>query len=125
MNTNDFLSCKSFAIAGSFKNTDKYAYQVLLKLKNKTSKIYPINPGNKEVEGFKCYRSVLDIADTVEAISIVTQPQVTEKIVEECFKKGIKHVWIQPGAESEKAVQFCQNNGINVYLMPWWYWFNS
>jgi predicted CoA-binding protein len=28
------------------------------------------------------------------------------------FKKGVKKVWFQPGTESEKAIRFCEENGI-------------
>lgn len=34
--------------------------------------------------------------------------------VKECAQKGIKRVWIQPGAESPAAIQFCRDNGIKV-----------
>jgi len=44
----------------------------------------------------------------------VVPPKVTEKIVEECKDLGIKRVWMQPGSESEKAIKFCEEHGINV-----------
>jgi predicted CoA-binding protein len=34
--------------------------------------------------------------------------------VKQCLQKGIKYVWMQPGAESEKAVEFCKENNIKV-----------
>jgi len=110
----DFLSRKVYAIQGSFRDKSKYAYQILCKLKDKGYKIYPVNPAVKEVEGLRCYRSVKDIPEIIDVVNIVTPPKVTEKIVRECKAKGIKRVWIQPGAESEDAIKFCKDNDIDV-----------
>ena len=110
----DFLRQKRFAIAGSFRSESKYAYQILKTLKKKGYEIYPVNPRLKEVEGLTCYPSIGDIPGGVDVVDIVTPSQVTEKTVRECKEKGITRVWIQPGAESEDAIKFCKDNGINV-----------
>jgi predicted CoA-binding protein len=57
---------------------------------------------------------VLDLPDDVKSISIITPPAVTERVVEEAIRNGIEHVWMQPGAESERAVEACEAAGINV-----------
>jgi predicted CoA-binding protein len=58
--------------------------------------------------------SVLDLPDDVHSISVITPPAVTERVVAEAIRKGIRHVWMQPGAESIKAVADCAAAGINV-----------
>lgn len=110
----EFLSQKNFAVVGSFKNESKYAYQILKDLTRKGMKVYPVHPQLKEVEGLKCYPTVLDIPIAVEVVDVVTSPQVTEQIVEQCAQRGISRVWMQPGAESEQAIKFCQENKIKV-----------
>jgi len=57
---------------------------------------------------------VLDLPDDVQSISVITPPPVTERVVEQAIRRGIKHVWMQPGAESERAVAACEAAGINV-----------
>jgi len=110
----EFLSQKRFAVVGSFRNELKYAYKILKNLKQKGYEVYPVNPYLKEVEGLKCYPTVLDLPEKVDVVDIVTPPPITEQIVEQCLQKGINRVWIQPGAESEKAIKFCQENNIKV-----------
>jgi predicted CoA-binding protein len=39
---------------------------------------------------------------------------VTERVVEQAIARGIANVWMQPGAESEAAVEACRQAGINV-----------
>jgi len=110
----DFLKQKSFAIAGSFRNESKYAYRIFKKLKNKGYAVYPVNPGMKEVEGVTCYKTLSDIENKIDVVSLVTPSEATERIVKECKEKGIKKIWMQPGAESEKAVLFCKENDMDV-----------
>ena len=50
----------------------------------------------------------MDVVDTV------VPPHITEQIVKECKELGITKVWMQPGSESEKAIIFCKDNGIEV-----------
>ncbi len=47
-------------------------------------------------------------------VDIVVSPAVTEEIVRQWTELGLKRVWMQPGAESEEAIQFCQEQGIKV-----------
>ncbi len=110
----DFLKQKRFVVAGSFKNESKYAYRIVKTLKNKGYEIYPVNPHLKQVEGLACYASVKHIPGVVDVVDIVTPPEVTKKILRECREKGITRVWLQPGAESEEAIKFCEENDIKV-----------
>ncbi|MCD6583517.1 MAG: CoA-binding protein [Candidatus Omnitrophota bacterium] len=110
----DFLRQKSFAVVGSFRNETKYAYQILKTLKNKGYEAYPVNPRLKEVEGLPCYPTIKDIPVVCDVVNIVTPPRITERIVRECKEKGVKRVWLQPGAESQEAIKFCEDNGIKV-----------
>ena len=111
---NDFLKQNSFAVVGSFRNESKYAYKILKDLIKKGHEVFPVNPNLSEVEGRKCYKKLADIPSKVDVVDIVTPPPVTEKIVRECLENSIKRVWLQPGAESEDAVRFCRDNGIDV-----------
>jgi len=110
----DFLSQKRFAVAGSFRNETKYAYKILVDLAKKGYEVFPVNPHVREVEGRICYKTINDIPCPVDVADLVTSPEVTETILKECLQKGIKRVWLQPGAESQAAVKFCHDNGIKV-----------
>jgi hypothetical protein len=110
----DFLQQKRFAVLGSFRNKEKFAYRIFVDLIGKGYEAFPVNPLLKEVEGKLCYKTISDIPYSVDVANIVTPPLVTESILKECLQKGIKRAWLQPGAESSAAIQFCHDNGIKV-----------
>ena len=44
----------------------------------------------------------------------MTPPAVTEKIVEQAHAAGIHHLWMQPGAESDRAIERAEELGLVV-----------
>src|SRR4030042_379074 len=57
-------------------------------------KLFPVNPNRETVLGLKCYPSVLDIPDEVDAAVIVVPAGVVPDMIEQCAKKGVKAVVI-------------------------------
>ena len=110
----NFFSYRKIAVVGSFRNEEKVAYKIFRNLRNKGYEVYPVNPNKDEIDGVKCYKSVKDLPEDVKAIDFVTPPEVTEELLEICKDKGVEIVWLQPGAESKKAIDFCKNNGIKL-----------
>ena len=111
---NQFLDCREFAVAGASTNREKYGNKVLRCYAQNGRTVYPINPRAAEIEGFKSYSSVSDLPSNMCGLSIITPPKITERIVEEAITFGIKHIWMQPGAESRLAIEICLKNNVNV-----------
>jgi len=102
------------AVVGVSANKEKWGYKIYKGLKSSGYKVYAINPKYNEIEGEKCYPNLKSLPEKPELVITVVPPKVTEKIVEECKELGIRRVWMQPGSESEKAIKFCEEHGINV-----------
>ncbi|MEM2887922.1 MAG: CoA-binding protein [Candidatus Bathyarchaeia archaeon] len=102
------------AVAGANENTEKYGHIVYRDLKQAGYKVYPVNPNTEKVLGDKCYPNLRSLPQKPDVVNLVVPPKVTEQIVQECSQLGITMVWMQPGSESEKAVEFCHKNGIHV-----------
>ena len=39
---------------------------------------------------------------------------MTEHVVRQCKQLGLTRIWMQPGAESEAAIEYCHANGLHV-----------
>ena len=113
-NIEQFLSSAAFGVIGASANRAKFGNMVLRCYQQNSRVVYPVNPQLDEVEGLVCLKSINDLPDNVKSISVITPPSITEQVVELAHSKGIKNIWMQPGAESELAVQKCVEYGINV-----------
>ncbi|MCL9684861.1 CoA-binding protein [Legionella maioricensis] len=109
-----FLQSSAFAVVGASSNRAKYGNKVLRCYLQHGKTVYPINPQEELIEGLPVLHSISDLPNNVASISIITPPSVTEKIVTEAIKKGIKNIWMQPGAESDAAIQNGKNHGLNI-----------
>ncbi|OGS24419.1 MAG: CoA-binding protein [Elusimicrobia bacterium RIFOXYB2_FULL_48_7] len=110
----EFISLKKFALVGATDRKEKFGYKILVSLVSRGYSVYPINPRLEEIEGHKCYKTLSDLPVKVDVVDLVVPPAVTEKVVEECYTLGLTRVWMQPGASSEKAIKYCDDNGIKV-----------
>jgi acetyltransferase len=86
------LNPSSVAVIGASLTKGKIGHDVLLNIKESgyKGKIYPINPKDTEVMGYKAYPSVLDVKDDIDlAVFAIPAPAVVE-VMKECGDKGIK-----------------------------------
>ena len=109
-----FLSGKRFAVVGASQDRTKYGNKVLRVYQQNNYDVVPVNPKADEVEGLKTHPDLSSIPGTIDGVSIITPPAVTERVVQDAIQRGIKHIWMQPGAESDTAVQAAKEAGANV-----------
>ncbi len=109
-----FFKSDSYAVIGASTNRDKFGNKVLRCYQQNNKTVYPVHPVETEIEGINCYKSVNELPNDVKSISIITPPNLTEKIVDQAHAKGITNIWMQPGAQSDLAIQKCYDYGINV-----------
>lgn len=109
-----FLAEGPWAVAGASTNRDKYGNKVLRTYLQHGMEVYAVNPRADEIEGVPCYPDLASLPDGVRGLSIITPPAITEELVEEAARVGIPHLWMQPGAESRRAVQRAEELGLSV-----------
>lgn len=103
-----------FAVVGASRDPKKYGYKVYRDLKSAGYRVFPVNPNADEILGDKCYPSLENLPVKPDVVDVVVPPRITERTVETCKKLNIKKVWMQPGSESERAIEFCKENGIDL-----------
>jgi predicted CoA-binding protein len=109
-----FLASGAFAVIGASTDRSKYGNKVLRCYQRHGRKVYPINPRAPEVEGLEAYPSLAALPEQVAAISVITPPAATEQVVRDAHAAGVKHVWMQPGAESLEAIRSAEALGMSV-----------
>jgi uncharacterized protein len=109
-----FLAARRFAVVGASQDRSKYGNKVLRVYQQNDREAVPINPNATEIEGITAYADLASVPGTIDAVSIITPPAITERVVEAAIARGIKHIWMQPGAESQKAIKAAETAGANV-----------
>jgi predicted CoA-binding protein len=109
-----FFTSSAYAVIGASTNREKFGNKVLRCYLQHYKRVYPVHPTEGFIEGLVCINNIADLPETVASISIITPPIITEKVVEQAIKKGIKNIWMQPGAESETSIENCLKNHVNV-----------
>nr|WP_281169639.1 CoA-binding protein [Geopsychrobacter electrodiphilus] len=109
-----FLSSEAFGVVGASSRRHKYGNKVLRCYQQNGRRVIPVNPVEKEIEGVAVVASVSELPAGVQSLSLITPPQVTEKVVAQAAAKGIKNIWMQPGAESPASIAFCRKQGMNL-----------
>ena len=122
----DFLAQKKIAVVGVSDQRDTGCNLNYKKFKDAGYQVYPVNPRITTYDGSPCYPDLKSIPEIPDAVFILANPKVTEKIVRECVDLGVKHVWMhcmmgtRPGlaasmtSVSPEAVKLCRENGIAV-----------
>ena len=107
----EFLATGPWAVVGATSVRAKYGNKVLrCYLQNDKTPVYPVNPRAGEIEGLTAYASLSALPEPVRAVSIITPPKITEAIVAEAARLGIRYLWMQPSAENERALALAEEH---------------
>jgi predicted CoA-binding protein len=110
----DFLAGDTFAVVGASRDRTKYGNKVLRCYLQDGRVAYPVHPVEQEVEGIACVPNLAALPEEVHGVSIITPYPVTERVVEEAAELGIQRLWMQPGAESDHALERAEELGLSV-----------
>ena len=109
-----FLSAPAFGVAGASTKRQKYGNKILRCYQQHGRTVVPINPHETEIEGVACVATIPELPAEVTSLSIITPPAVTVQLVPQAIEKGIRNIWMQPGAEHPEAVALCHERGVNI-----------
>ncbi len=122
----DFLAQKKIAVVGVSDKRETGCNLAYRKFKESGYAVSAVNPRLTDFEGDPCYPDLKSIPEKPDAVFILTNPNVTELIIEQCVDLGIHRVWMhclmgtKPGlaasmtSVSQDAVRMCRENGIEV-----------
>ena len=110
----DFITQRSLAIVGVSRKANKFGNIVFKELKTKGYQLYLVHPSGEVIEGEQSYPSLKALPSKVGGVLVVVPPAQAEVVVREAHEAGIERIWLQQGAESPAAIQYCQQNGMSV-----------
>ena len=110
-----FLAEGPWAVVGASSNRAKYGNKVLrCYQQNDKAPLYAVHPRETEIEGVPAHPNLVSLPEAPRAISIITPPDVTEEVVHDAIAAGVEFLWMQPGAESQHAIEIAEHAGLGV-----------
>jgi acyl-CoA synthetase (NDP forming) len=83
---------KSVAFIGASNKPDKWGSIILANLINGgfNGPIYPVNPGETDIQGLKSYPKIADVPNNPDLAVIVVPPPSVPQVIDECVNKGVR-----------------------------------
>jgi predicted CoA-binding protein len=105
---------KTVAVIGASTNRHKYGNKALRAFEKQGYTVLAINPNETAVEGHRTYASVLDVPGTIDMATLYVQPEVGVKVMGEIARKGIKEIWLNPGADAPEVLAKARELGLTT-----------
>jgi predicted CoA-binding protein len=105
---------KTVAIVGASSNRDKFGNKALRAFAKCGYTVIPINPNEAKVEGYETYPSVLDVPGPIDLATIYVPPRTGIRVMDELAKKGVRQVWLNPGADDANVVSRARELGLRT-----------
>ncbi|EWC44121.1 hypothetical protein DRE_07178 [Drechslerella stenobrocha 248] len=108
-----FFSSPRFAVVGASTDTAKYGYKVFAWYLSHNLPVTGVNPKTPMILEQATVSDLTGLESPGEtAVSIITPPAVSLKVLQQAKELGVKMVWCQPGSESSEVLQYAKDNGV-------------
>lgn len=111
MKAANFLYYKNWIVVGDVCHEEKYAFKILNSLKKAGYNAVGVNP--RDTSG-KAYKALNEVPIKAHVLDLCINPKVGIDVVKMALELGIDKILIQPGAESEEILNFCDDSGIDA-----------
>ena len=106
------LDFKTIAVVGMSPKPVRASYGVAMYLASQGYTIVPVNPGQDEIAGLKCYHSLEEIPFPVDVVDVFRRPEACVPIATSAVKIGAKALWLQEGIINDEAASIAKDAGL-------------
>jgi uncharacterized protein len=110
----DFVAQPALALVGVSHSGTKFSNMTFKELKEKGYRVFAVNRGGGQWGEETIYPSLSALPEPVGAALVMVKPENALEAVKDCAAQGVKRVWLQQGAQSPEALQYCQENGLRA-----------
>ncbi len=109
-------NAQKIAIVGLSPKEERDSNMVARYLMEQGYEVIPVNPGQKEILGQTCYKSLLDIPFPVDVADLFLNPVRVPQVVDQAIEKKIPIIWMQLGVVHNEAARRAREAGIKVVM---------
>jgi predicted CoA-binding protein len=105
---------ETVAVIGASPKPDRYAFRAMQLLAEHGHRALPINPAFEEILGQKCYRSIVDVPDRIDTVTLYLGEARSTPLIGEIVDAKPRRIIMNPGAENDALVEKARDRGIEV-----------
>ena len=109
-------SSRTIAVVGLSGNPLRPSNGVAEYMQHAGYRIIPVNPGESEILGVKCYARLEDVPDKIDIVDIFRRSEFVPEIVDAAIRVGARAVWMQEGVVHEEAAKRARRAGLEVVM---------
>jgi len=105
---------KTVAVIGASANRAKYGNKAVRAFARQGYAVYPVNPGESEIEGLPAFKTIGEVPVRPDMVSVYVPPEMLLKILPDIAAKGCDELWLNPGTESDGVLAEAERLGLRV-----------
>ncbi len=102
------------AVLGASPKEDRFSYKAVHLLKEHGHQPIPIHPAGHTVDGVPGLKSLDDIKEPVDTLTMYVGPDISDKELDKILRLKPRRVIFNPGSENEQLAQKLEAAGIEV-----------
>ncbi len=107
-------TAKRIAVVGASPKPDRDSHRIARYLIEAGYEVIPVNPGQTEILGRRCYPDLASIPGKVDLVDVFRSPEHVPGVVEDALAAGAGALWLQLGAGHDGAVRRAAEAGMDV-----------
>jgi uncharacterized protein len=109
-------TAKTVAVVGLSKNPLRASYFVGYYLRRHGYRVIPVNPGEAEILGQKCFRTLTEIPVPVDIVNVFRAPDALPAIAREAVAIRAGALWCQFTVINEEGARIAEAGGLSVVM---------
>ncbi len=109
-------NCRKIAIVGISPKETRDSNRVARYLIEQGYEIIPVNPGQREILGIPCFKTLKDIPFRFDMADLFINPSRVPTVVDQAIDIGVSAIWMQEGVVHNDAASRARKAGIQVIM---------
>jgi predicted CoA-binding protein len=105
---------ETVAIIGASEKKNRFAYRAMVALREHGHEVRLVNPFKENIEGDKCFKTVSDITEKIDTVTLYVNPERFKDHVAEVVQAKPRRVIMNPGTEDAGMQAVLEAAGIKV-----------
>lgn len=103
---------KRVLILGASPESDRYSNMAMKSLLKHGHEVVLVSPKYDEIDGHKCYRSLSEVSEKVDAVTMYVSPKISSGMKEDIVKINPSVVIFNPGTENPEIENVLNKNKV-------------